>query len=218
MASTSGPAAPGAPPGGSRLVATVAERARSTWGLVGQQTIGIGLLGVSSFNRGRLGVSPFHIHDVAASIAKDGLSRHRYHCATAVEVPDQELAEFRKFNADMCSTDDKLPPFSPSMRYACLSKNHFVTALKLFKAGNIVDVGSGEVIRPNSADSNLTEHLSDGVTCEVMKEGLWSGDLEGMLAIIAEDNLNAAVSMAVGEMEVLTWFARSIADRQKAGP
>ena len=205
------------PPAGE-ATASVAERARSKWSNSHLRYIPLDQLGTSPYNRGRLGVSSFHVHEVVTSIKNDGLSQHRYRDATVVRVPDESLAMFRKFNEQMCAADDKLPPFSPEMRYALLSKNHFVTALKLFKVGTVPAIGTGEVIRPSPQDKQLRRHLDEGVTCEVMDEGLWREDMEAMLAIIAEDNMNAAVTMGIHEMEVLGWISQTLVDVRTSSP
>ena len=198
--------------------ASVAERARSKWSNAHVQFIPLNLLGTSPYNRGRLGVSSFHVHEVVTSIKNDGLSKHRYRDATVVRVPDESLSMFRQLNQKMCAADDKLPPFSPDMKYALLSKNHFVTALKLFKVGTVPAIGTGEVIRPSPKDQALLKHLDEGVACEVMDEGLRREDMEAMLAIIAEDNMNAAVTMGIHEMEVLGWISQSLAEARSSSP
>ena len=86
------------------------------------QTITVDLIGTVPCNRGRLGVSSHHVHEVARSILVDGFSRQRYRDAIVVRVPDDALAEFRRFNRDMCDGDPQLPPFSPMMKYAALTK------------------------------------------------------------------------------------------------
>ena len=103
--------------------ASVAEAARAKWTLGGGvQTIAVDLIGTVPWNRGRLGVSSHHVHEVARSILVDGFSRQRYRDAIVVRVPDDALAEFRRFNREMCEGDPQLPPFSPTMKYAALTK------------------------------------------------------------------------------------------------
>ena len=183
---------------------SIAEAARSKYSVGNAlQAIPIELLGTVPWNRGKLGVSSFHVHRVVASIRADGLSQHRYRDATVVKVPAHALDEFRKFNKDMCDADDKLPPFSPTMKYALLTKNHFVTALKLLACGTVTLDNTSDIIRPNPLDEALTRHLEEGVMCEVLGERLWTSDLDAMLAIIGEDNQNASLDMQTNEMEVL---------------
>ena len=71
-----------------------------------------------------------------------------------------------------------------------------------------------EPFRPNPADVVLRDAIGTGVCCEVFRESLWLADMPGMLAIIAEDNLNAGVQMGVGEMEVVSWFSHRIVEKQ----
>ena len=104
-------------------VADVAEQARKRWSVgAGLQTIAVDDLGTVPCNRGRLGVSAHHVHEVARSIMKDGFSRQRYRDATVVRVPDSALAEFRRFNKEMCDGDSQLPPYSQNMKFAALTK------------------------------------------------------------------------------------------------
>ena len=42
------------------------------------------------------------------------------------------MSDFLAFNKSVLS-DERLPAFDPKMQMACLSKNHLVTALRLFK-------------------------------------------------------------------------------------
>ncbi len=49
------------------------------------------------------------------------------------------------------------------------------------------------------------------MACSVMDEGMYLQDEEGMLAIINEDNMNAALDMATNEMEVLAFISKEIA-------
>ena len=76
-----------------------------------------------------------------------------------------------------------------------------MTALKLFKAG---------VFRINPADTQLVAAVKEGVLCSVMSQGMYA-DESGMMAIINEDNANAALDMATNEMEVLAFMAKEIA-------
>ena len=136
-----------------------AEAARAKFGTGAVQILDLDLLGTHPENRGQLGVSSFHAHRVAHSILTDGLSRQRYRDCTVVKVPDHGMAAFRKFNEDLSLNDEKLPPFSPTMKYALLTKNHFVAALKLFRLGTVVFHESSEVIRPNPQDGQLRRHI-----------------------------------------------------------
>ena len=59
-----------------------------------------------------------------------------------------------------------------------------------------------EPLRPDPRDKKLAEVLSQGILCQVLDEEAYVGDKAGMSAIITEDNLNASIDMATGEMEV----------------
>jgi hypothetical protein len=148
---------------GPVLTASAAERARSRWTTGGVQFVKIELLGTAPFNRSGMGVAGFHVHEVALSIKNEGFSRRRYRDATVVKVPAADLESFREFNRKMLQSDDLLPAFSPTMRYAMLTKNHLAHALKLFEAGNKQYSGTKETIKPNQKDEALMQHLSDGI-------------------------------------------------------
>lgn len=104
-------------------IAAVADACRSKWGAGPLQNISLDLLGIAPWNRGRLGVSVYHVFDVVASVKEDGLSRQRYRDVCVIRVPDCELDNFLKFNKDVLAACPDLPPFSPKMRYACLTKH-----------------------------------------------------------------------------------------------
>lgn len=186
-----------------------AEAARAKYGVGGVTMVDINLLGTHPENRGQLGLSSFHAHRVVSSIMTDGFSRHRYRDATVVRVPPEGLAQFRKFNADLSAADDKLAPFNDGMRFALLSKNHLVAALKLLRNGTVVLHESTELIRADKGDSQLKNALEEGVACEMMSEALWH-DVEAVKALIAEDNLNASVEMSTNEMEILSFMSSEL--------
>ena len=81
---------------------------------------------------------------------------------------DSERADFLAFNKHLSESDERLPPFDASMRYACLTKNNLVCALKLFRGASTPLVGAEEVIiAPPASDIALRQHLTRGVFCEV---------------------------------------------------
>ena len=84
-----------------------------------------------------------------------------------------------------------------------------ITALKLFKLGHVQLNGgqSSDMIAAPASDKQLAMHLDEGVYCQVLSEGIWSQDPDGLQAIITEDNMNASVDMATNEMEVLRYIA-----------
>ena len=198
----------------SAPTATHSERARARYTTGGVTFIHVDLLGTAPCNRSGLGVSGFHVHEVVASIQADGLSRRRYRDATVVKVPEKELDSFREFNRRMCEGDDLLPPFSPSMKYALLTKNHFVHAVKLFASGSSLLHATKEVIKPNPLDEQLRAHLSEGIACEVLREELWLAEPEAMAAMVGEDNMDAATNLAASEMEVLQTLRRLLDETQ----
>ena len=146
----------------SASTASVSEQARARYSHGGIQFIRVELLGTAPCNRSGLGVSGFHVHEVVASLKTDGLSRRRYRDATVVKVPAAQLDAFREFNKRMCENDDLLPAFAPDMRYALLTHNHLVHALKLLASGTHMLHGTREPIKPNPADKQLEQHLAEG--------------------------------------------------------
>ena len=79
-----------------------------------------------------------------------------------------------------------------------------VHALKVFACEAMTLRGKGEeLLRADPKDKKLQETLSEGILCQVLDEGMYIGDKAGMSAIVQEDNLNAAIEMGTGEMEVL---------------
>ena len=126
--------------------ASVSEQARARHSHGGIRRSRVEFLGTAPCNRSGLGVSGFHVHEVVASIKTDGLSRRRYRDATVVKVPAAQLDAFREFNKRMCENDDLLPAFAPDMRYALLTQQHVVHALKLLASGTHMLHGTREPI------------------------------------------------------------------------
>ncbi|CAK0853934.1 unnamed protein product [Prorocentrum cordatum] len=180
-------------------IASIAEAARARHSTGGIQFILPKYLGTVPCNRSGLGVSGYHVHEIVQSIKTDGLSRRRYRDATVVKVPTASLDEFREYNRRMCDGDDLLPPFDSSMRYALLTKNHFAHALKLYDCRSHFLNGTREVIEPSPHDK-LSQHLAEGMACEVMREDLWA-DSESLEALVGEDNMDASTDLASSEIE-----------------
>ena len=84
---------------------------------------------------------------------------------------ESELKNLLEFNKRLAESDERLPPFDSGMTFACLTKNHLASALKLFRGGKTPLVGNEEVIiAPPEHDSALRTHLSRGVFCEVRSD------------------------------------------------
>ena len=141
------------------MTSTLAEKARAKHSMGGIQFIDHKLLGSAPFNRSGLMCSGFHVHDVVASIKSDGLSRKRYRDATVVQVPAEHMHEFREKNRAMCEGDELMPLFAENMKYALLTKNHFVHAVKLFSSASQQLHGTKEIIKPNTLDLQLKKPL-----------------------------------------------------------
>ena len=82
-------------------------------------------------------------------------------------------------------------------------------ALKIYASQSMMLRGVGDApLRSDPQDKKLAEVLSEGVLCQVLDEGTFLSDKAGMSAIVQEDNLNAAIDMGTGEMEVSSPWQR----------
>ena len=80
-------------------------------------------------------------------------------------------------------------------------------ALKVFASETMTLRGKGEdLLRADPQDQALAVTLREGILCQVLDERMYLGDRAGMSAIVQEDNLNAAIEMGTGEMEVVLKF------------
>ena len=80
-------------------------------------------------------------------------------------------------------------------------------ALKVFASETMTLRGKGDdLLRADPQDKPLAVTLREGILCHVLDEEMYLGDRAGMSAIVQEDNLNAAIEMGTGEMEVVFKF------------
>ena len=67
----------------------------------------------------------------------------RYSPIRLMEVPEEKLEWFREANRAKCERDPLMPKYSPTMRFALLTKTHFCHAHKLINDGSRRQFNSG---------------------------------------------------------------------------
>ena len=87
-------------------------------------------LGFLPENRGGMGLSPHHVHEVAWDCLSNGTKLSRYQEVEVVKLPPDREAAVREASKKKCEASTLMPNFSPTMRYVCLTKTHFVHAQK----------------------------------------------------------------------------------------
>ena len=151
-------------------------------------------------NRGTLGISSHHAHEVAWS-CMGGVQTQRYKVVDAVRVPASELEKWRLINHKKCSSDMLMPKFSPSMRFALLTKTHFMHANKLNNDGGRTLFNKGDIHITFKMESSEGKKISeDGFCVCVYKEELW-WDKEALQSIMRVDNDDADVQMREDEVQ-----------------
>ena len=153
------------------------------------------------FNRGNLGITPLHVHEVAHDCLENRTSQNRYGHACVVEIPPEHLQAVIEFNVRKSRSDPLLPRVHPDrMRYAVLTKTHFVHAHKLAKDGNRTLYDQGRIrINWGPNDREGHEILRQGPLCAIYRAGLYN-DQAAAKTLSIEDNLNANVQMGEDEM------------------
>ena len=115
-------------------LASSSERAGIYWKLKQPGRIPLPEQGLYPKNHGGQGVIKHHLHrNVLPDIMSNRTSRNRYAPARVVEVPVDELDQWRLTNKAMCEADSLMPSYAPEMRYALLTKHHFVPAQNLYR-------------------------------------------------------------------------------------
>ena len=148
-------------------------------------------LSMHPFNRGGAGIVPYHVHHVANDCLENRTSLQRYGHVCVKEIPPAQRKVVIDFNAHKARGNPLLPKVHPDrLRYAVLSKTHFVHAQKLAKDGNrtLYDQGKTRINWPDE-DREGREILLQGPVCCVHRRGCartrprrksW-GDLGGLL-------------------------------------
>jgi len=171
---------------------------------VGLERLDLDLLGFHPLNRGSLGISSVHVHEVAWS-CNAGVKLYRYKQVDVVRVPEDALEAFRNANKAKCTSDALMPKFTPSMKFALLTKTHFSHAQKLRKDGGrfLMNDGKslivGKTTDEGSEDRKIIMH---GVLCSVYSAKLWN-DAGAMEALMNTDNDDADVEMGEDEIQAL---------------
>jgi hypothetical protein len=156
--------------------------------------------GFHPVNRGTLGISSHHVHEVAWSCL-DGVQAQRYKVVDAVRVPSSVLDAWRLTNQQKCNSDMLMPKFSDTMRFALLTKTHFIHANKLNNDGNRTLFNKGDVtIKFKMEGSEAKKIFEDGFCVCLYKEELWY-DKEALNALMRVDNEDADVQMKEDEMQ-----------------
>ena len=89
------------------------------------------------WNRGMSGIVPLHVHEVAKDIITNGTVKDRYGHVCLVEIPAGKRQWVIDQNKAKQRGERLLPMVHPDkVKYALLTKTHFVHACKLIGDGN----------------------------------------------------------------------------------
>ena len=168
---------------------------------IGNLRIPVDQLGFLPDNRGGMGILPYHVHEVAWDCLANKTKLSRYQQVDVVKLPHGKLQEVLEANRNKCEASTLMPPFSPAIQYACLTKTHFVHAHKLGRDGTRTLFHEGKVrIRWQLADEEAAVINEQGVLCAVYDSALLD-DVDALRSVMGDDNLNASVQMAEDEMQ-----------------
>ena len=167
---------------------------------VGLVRLKIDQLGFHEWNRGGAGVIPYHVHEVAHDCLTNKVALYRYDHVDIVKVPLPVLAHWRAANKTKCLQNTLMPGFAPNIAYACLTKTHFVHALRLGAEGGRTLYNAGKIALNFPDSPELSAIREDGVLCSIYSEDLWADD-SALKALMLGDNLNAAVQAGEDEMQ-----------------
>ena len=174
-------------------------------------------LGFLEWNRGDLGISGYHIHEVAHSCL-GGVKSTRYKQVDIVRVPDNHLAAWREANARKCKSDAFMPKFSPTMKYACLTKTHFTHANKLEQDGNRTLFNAGKVPIKFKATSIESRRIKEeGLVVSTYRSELWE-DRPALMALMRADNDDAEIELREDEIQAQGRVDASIKELQLVHP
>ena len=107
-----------------------------------------------------------------------------------------------------------MPSFQSEMEYACLTKTHFVHAVKLASDGSrtLYNLKNG----PKIAFKNSEHILQNGLNVQIFGEELWE-DTEAMLALMTEDNKNADICMRENEIQIMGMVDNAVKQQRAEG-
>jgi hypothetical protein len=128
----------------------------------GKTRVPIGQIGSWECNRGGGGVSPHHVQEVAHGTQSHKTKLSRYDYVSLIEFNNEDRQRHLHLNRERCETDELMPKFSPDIQYVCVTKTHFVHALKLMKDGgrtvfNLDNIG---IFKIGSGTCNLLRHAA----------------------------------------------------------
>ena len=173
-----------------------AERYRST----GECRILLKKIAFWDSNRGGIGASGHHVHEVAHDIVTNKTKLNRYSHCKLVKIPDESLSRIREANKLKCQHDALMPQFSDDITYVCVTKTHFIHALKLVKDGGrkLFDKLTPIVLKDDDTEGAMI--MEHGPVCQIYTQGLLQ-DKDAITALASDDNLNAVVQWSEDEMQ-----------------
>ena len=147
------------------------------------------------------GIVPLHVHEVAKDIITNGTVKDRYGHVCLVEIPAGKRQWVIDQNKAKQRGERLLPMVHPDkVKYALLTKTHFVHACKLIGDGNrtLYDKNQRRIqLLANDKEGHQIQE--DGPICAIYKEGLFN-DASALNALGNVDNLNANVQMPESEL------------------
>jgi len=119
-----------------------------------------------------------------------------------LEVPDQQLKQFKVQNKEKCDSDPLMPAFSPDMEYVVASKTHFTHGCKLAIEGHhhLYNDPALPKIRFSPDDLEGQEIMTKGVLAVIYCKSIWE-DPEAVIALSSLGNFNAAIDQGEDEMQ-----------------
>ena len=168
-------------------------------------------------NRERQGIMPFHAQDVAYDICTRGTSKRRYGVVRLVEVPENVTKSWlagieTKHRMNSLLSNFRAMSHNGQM-YATLRCTHFVEAQKLIKEGGRRYMNKADGLHLQLKDDDREGQLiqEQGVEAIVYSATLWD-DKHALLAIMQEDNLDAAIAKSETELDAFGHVSRVVSE------
>ena len=141
------------------------------------------------------------------SILEDeGFSNERYKYGYAIESkPSEELVIADHTNKVVKASDGRLAQVPEKRLYGCLAKNHLVLFLQALKNGKIRwDHDPSRPMAMVRPDQELKNALDLGLDMWIIGWEAQDEDPEGIKALVASDNLEAARAKADSEVDIMS--------------
>ena len=153
-------------------------------------------------NRGGVGINTRQVHHVAGDIMFNKCRIQRYDHVDIAGVPEPMFSEFKWVNKARCDGDPLLPAFSPDMRYASVTKTHFIHACKLCSVGTHIlrNEPGGALIRFPKDCSEGRNILEVGIMAVVYKAEIWK-DPAAVEALCTLGNMNCYIEEEEDEIQ-----------------